>query len=550
MRRVKGSDENKIRSWGSRGEFLVSCIGYTVGIGNIVQFPFLVFRNGGAAFLVPYLLFLVVVGMPMYFMEAAIGQFAQGGVVSAFYAMLPASTGVGVAMVVLSLIVCIYYNILLSYCLFYLFQSFRSILPWSVCDETWGADQRCFTTSGNQTYHKILLLEGQCLLDDIEGCSQSSLQSSAQQFWNKVLLKQDKKGLEKFGDIGSIDLNLAFCLLLTWISVTVIVVNGVKISRKISYSTALFPYILLFILLVRGLTLEGSTQGLRILFNPKWSKLEELSVWRDAALQVFYSLGLSWGGLTMLGSFNKFNDRIHIDTQIVPIIDFFTSIVASIVVFSLLGHREHSTGVSIQETVTGEQALAFISIPEALEQIPTPNLWSIIFFLMLFILGLNCQYVLFEVILTTLKDLFPMLWSHQEILTCLLSTSCFLLGLPCISEKGQRVLEIMDLYGTKITVIIVGLVELLMVMWLYGVQRFCRDIKCMVGVSPGFYFQICWSLFCPLVLVILIIFCLIPWSPTAIIYSLKPDWALKIGWSLFGLSLIQIPGWFIAIFFY
>jgi len=142
-----GSPQSKVEPrghWGSRAEFLLSCIGYSVGLGNVWRFPFLAYENGGGAFLIPYVILLVLVGKPMYFMEAAIGQFAQTGPVAMFLEVCPGSVGIGVAMVILSLLVAIYYNVIMAYCLYYLFNSFRAVLPWTHCDPSWGADERCF----------------------------------------------------------------------------------------------------------------------------------------------------------------------------------------------------------------------------------------------------------------------------------------------------------------------------------------------------------------------------------------------------------------------
>ena len=72
---------------------------------------------------------------------------------------------------------------------------------------------------------------------------------------------------------------------------------------QVVYFTATFPYVILIALLVRGVTLPGASVGLEYLFIPDWSKLLEFQVWRNAAEQMFFSLGISWGGLMMFGNF-------------------------------------------------------------------------------------------------------------------------------------------------------------------------------------------------------------------------------------------------------
>ncbi|CAN7950949.1 unnamed protein product, partial [Ixodes pacificus] len=118
--------------WANKTEFILSCIGLSVGIGNIWRFPFLAYQNGGGAFLLPYVILMLLVGKPMYFMEVALGQFTSLGPLSV-WRCLPIAKGVGVAMVVVSLIVAVYYNVILAYTVFYMAQSFRSELPWVDC---------------------------------------------------------------------------------------------------------------------------------------------------------------------------------------------------------------------------------------------------------------------------------------------------------------------------------------------------------------------------------------------------------------------------------
>ena len=103
------------------------------------RFPYVAYANGGGAFLIAYAIFLVLVGIPMYFMETALGQFSQLGPL-AVWKLSPIGRGIGFAMCTVSLIVAIYYNVIMGYCLYYIFASFASTLPWENCDTSWGAD--------------------------------------------------------------------------------------------------------------------------------------------------------------------------------------------------------------------------------------------------------------------------------------------------------------------------------------------------------------------------------------------------------------------------
>jgi len=514
--------------WGSRLEFLLSCVGFSVGLGNVWRFPFLAYENGGGAFLIPYVILLVLVGKPMYFMEAALGQFGQVGPLQVWTEMLPCAVGVGVAMVIISLIVAIYYNVIMAYCLFYLFNSFRSVLPWTVCEPEW-ADERCFVRNQNSTVEEMEMR-----------------QTSEEQYWERKVLDITPTGLGEPGDLGEIKLDLAFFLLVSWLVVLLCLAKGVKSSGKVVYFSATFPYLVLLVLLVLGLTLPGAGDGLYYLFVPKWEKLASFTVWRRAAGQVFFSLGISWGGIIMFGSYNKFTARVHIDAHIVSLVDFLTSLLASIVIFSTLGHSAHQLGVPVETVAKGGQGLAFVAYPEALSHLPVPHLWSVIFFLMLFLLGLDSEFALFETVMVAIFDTFPRLRGQKIGVTSAMCFTCFLLGLPCITQSGQYVLDLMDTYGASISVMVIAVAEMIAIMWGYGANNFCKDLQAMLGFYPGLYFKVCWVIISPLLLIVILVAALVDWTKPSYGPIPYPDWAHGVGMVLTIISVIQIPFWFIV----
>merc|ERR1719354_541359 len=114
--------------------------------------------------------------------------------------------------------------------------------------------------------------------------------TSAQEYFsNKVL--QISSGIE---DTGSMNMQLTLALLVAWVIVFLCVFKGVKWSGKVVYVTATFPYLVLFVLLVVGCQQEGSMKGIEFYIVPNVTKLGEIRVWSDAAVQIFYSLGAAW----------------------------------------------------------------------------------------------------------------------------------------------------------------------------------------------------------------------------------------------------------------
>ncbi|ELK38672.1 Sodium- and chloride-dependent neutral and basic amino acid transporter B(0+) [Myotis davidii] len=294
-------------------------VGYAVGLGNVWRFPYLTYNNGGGAFLIPYAIMLALAGLPLFFLECSLGQFASLGPVSVWN-ILPLFRGVGITMVLISVSVTIYYNVIIAYSIYYMFASFRSELPWKTC--AYWADQNCsrspIVTHCNVTTPMETLIHVNKSWVDFNNftCDNGTEvyqpgQLPSEQYWNKVAL-QRSSGMD---ETGTIVWYLALCLLLAWIIVGAALFKGIKSSGKVVYFTALFPYVVLLILLIRGATLEGASQGISYYIGAQsnFTKLMEAEIWKDAATQIFYSLSVAWGGLATLSSYNKFNNNCFSD---------------------------------------------------------------------------------------------------------------------------------------------------------------------------------------------------------------------------------------------
>jgi len=189
--------------------------------------------------------------------------------------------------------------------------------------------------------------------------------------------------------IGEPNWTLVVFLAISWSMVFLTLVKGVKSSGKASYVLAIFPYIVLSILLVRALTLPGSLNGIKYFLTPQWDQLLNPKVWYAAVTQVFFSLSVCFGNIIMYSSYNKFGHNVYRDANIVCTLDTFTSLLAGCCIFGILGHLAHEIGVEdVSTVVKGGAGLAFISYPEAIAKFKTlPQLFSVLFFLMLYMLG-------------------------------------------------------------------------------------------------------------------------------------------------------------------
>ncbi|CAL8306753.1 unnamed protein product [Gadus morhua 'NCC'] len=137
-------------TWSRQIEFTLAGIGMAVGLGNVWRFPYLCYRSGGGAFLVPYVFMLVVLGIPLLYMELLLGQYMRRGPVQVLKNVCPLLKGVGLASVAISFIMCTYYNVVITWALYYMFSSFRTTLPWQDCNNTWNT-QNCTSTPTNSS---------------------------------------------------------------------------------------------------------------------------------------------------------------------------------------------------------------------------------------------------------------------------------------------------------------------------------------------------------------------------------------------------------------
>ncbi|KAI0231282.1 Sodium- and chloride-dependent glycine transporter 2 [Lamellibrachia satsuma] len=395
-----GADENAERgNWTGQLDFLLSCIGYAVGLGNVWRFPYLCYRNGGGAFFVPYIIMLSFIGMPLFFMELSLGQFSSNGPLTC-WGFSPLFKGLGVAQLVISAIVSIYYNMIIAWSLYYFFASFTSSLPWADCSHWWNTDNCSLKLPDAQcdesSLHKYV--NGTCynsttfiglwnytLFRNKTGISRHS---PSEEYYNHRVLNISPTGIS---DMGPVQWELALCLLGAWIIAFLCMIKGIKSSGKVVYFTAIFPYVVLVILFGRGVSLPNAWNGIYFYIVPKWEKLGDAKVWNDAAVQIFFSLSDCWGGLIALSSYNRFHNNVLRDTIIVSMGNCLTSVFAGVVIFSFIGFMAGEMNAEVENVVDKGPGLAFIVYPDAVSRMVVAPLWAILFFTMLITLGLDSQ---------------------------------------------------------------------------------------------------------------------------------------------------------------
>uniref|UniRef100_H3ADK3 Solute carrier family 6 member 16 n=2 Tax=Latimeria chalumnae TaxID=7897 RepID=H3ADK3_LATCH len=538
------------------------------------------------AFLVLYFLLLVLIGIPLFFLELAAGQSIRQGSIGVWKHISPRLAGIGFASCVVCSFVALYYNVIIGWSLFYLGNSFRYQLPWESCPSL-----------PNQTA-------------EVPECVKSS---PTTYFWYRVALDitdsiQDNAGLNG-AMVGS--------LFAAWLLVCLAMIKGIKSSGKVMYFSSLFPYVVLFCFLIRGLLLEGATDGIRFMFTPKLEIWSNMQVWRQAATQVFFALGLGFGSVIAYSSYNSRTNNCHFDAILVSFINFMTSILATLVVFAVLGFRAnvithncivdnlnrvldlynqnswtldllpitnnittlslseysewyslHSEALDshgIQQCVLEEEmkkgvegtGLAFIAFTEAISHFPASQFWSVLFFLMLLNLGLSTMFGNMQGILTPLLDNFATLRRRKTIFTVVCCCIGFLCGLLFVQRSGNYFVTMFDDYSATLPLIVVVIFETIAVAWVYGADRFMDDIEDMLGWRPFFLYKYMWRYVCLLAMVVLLLASLIRMCikhPTYRSWNLEkateetldyPPWALALMVGLILLASLPIPALFL-----
>ncbi|XP_062314418.1 sodium- and chloride-dependent creatine transporter 1 isoform X1 [Osmerus eperlanus] len=553
-------------TWTRQMDFIMSCVGFAVGLGNVWRFPYLCYKNGGGVFLIPYMLIVFIGGIPVFFLEIALGQFMKQGGVSAWN-IAPLFKGLGLASMVIVFFCNTYYIMILVWGLYFLLHSFADPLPWATCGHAWNTPnctldfrRACHnhstspaaalsstadpsipasllsSSSPPKPSVAVLVFNGSCV--EPEG-----MRSPVIEFWERKVLRLSG-GLDEPGDISY---QMVLCLIATWVIVYFCIWKGVKSTGKVVYFTALFPYLVLVVLLAHGVTLPGALDGIVYYLKPNWSKLWEAQVWIDAGTQIFFSYAIGLGALTALGSYNRFHNNCYQDAFVLAFINSGTSFFAGFVVFSVLGFMAAEQGVDISKVAESGPGLAFIAYPKAVTLMPLAPLWAALFFFMLLVLGLDSQFVGVEGLITGIMDMLPPRSKlgalRREVVVAICCTTCFFIDLSMVTEGGMYVFQLFDYYSASgITLLWQAFWECVVVAWVYGADRFMDDVARMIGYRPLPYMKLCWSYITPLVCVGVFLFHVVNYKPlTYNSVYVYPWWGEALGWLLALSSMLCIP---------
>jgi len=520
--------------WKSKTEFLLSVAGGSIGLGNVWRFPYLAFKNGGGAFLIPYIIFVICGGIPIFFYEVAVGQYLSEGGITSWMRLAPITAGIGYASGVIVFLLNIYYIVILAWAIFYLFQSLISPeLPWANCGHPWNTvccSDFVSNKNNSSSYNNTLM--------DFSNCSK--IESPEQEYWQRRVL-----GLSKgLSDVGTIRWELALCLLIAWVVCYFCIWKGVKSSGKVVYFTATFPFLMLIVFVIRGVTLDGAMDGINFYLTPNMTKLSEAQVWVDAGTQVFFSYTICLGAMISLGSYNKFNNNCLKDCIMLSILNSGTSLISGFAVFSVLGFMSKQQGRKIQEVASSGPGLAFITYPKAITMMPGSQFWAVLFFIMILLLGLDSQFVDTEGFITSVTDLFPKLRkeNNRKVFIGIICFLSYLFALSMVTNGGMYVFQLFDTYAASgFSLLWVAFFESVAITWIYGSERMMQNITRMIGYRPNNIVKYVLMVGTPLVTSTIFTFSLIKFEPPTYNDYTYDSTGAAVGWCLACSSMIVIP---------
>ncbi|KAJ1519377.1 hypothetical protein ONE63_004670 [Megalurothrips usitatus] len=479
---------------------------------------------------------LVFGAVPLFYMELILGQYNRQGPISV-WRVCPIFKGVGFCAVMVAFYVSFYYNVIIGWALYFMAASVAAELPWLHCNNTWNTAS-CWESPSNATNATL----ANVTVSNLTVANMLHHSPASEYFHRGVLEMQWSEGLH---DVGVPKWQLAVCVGLVYCMLYLSLFKGVKSSGLVVWVTATMPYVVLTILLVRGLMLPGALQGIQYYLQPELARLKDTQVWVDAAVQIFYSVGAGFGVHLSYASYNHFDNNCYNDCLITTAVNCFTSFFSGFVIFTYLGFMSHKQGIPISDVATEGPGLVFQVYPEAVATLPGSHFWSLLFFFMLIMLGLDSAMGGMECVITGLMDEFHGFFHGRryarEVFTLCAVCVSFCVALINVTPGGIYMFTLFDTYSAGISLLCSALFEAIAVSWFYGLERFSQDVHAMLGFTPGLYWRICWKFISPLFIIGVVMFALLYHEPLKYHDYQYPAWAELVGWGLTMSSIVMIP---------
>lgn len=439
----------KRSTWASRSTFILAAVGSAVGLGNAWRFPGLVSKHGGGAFLLVYLIAMVVLGIPLLMMEIAIGRKTRKGAPGSFRALKPKLEPIGWAATANAFVITTYYAVVFAWVIAMIFKSYSFA---GMTGDTQAASNlfaQVTKTSWDVTGYKIPLI-------------------------------------------------MLLALLVAWGFIYYCIRNGAQSVGKVVKYTVFLPVIFLLIMAVKGITMPGGIDGLEKLFIPNFTALSDVQLWVDAVGQVFYSLSIMMAIMFAYGSFLDNDSNIAADAIIIAFADMAVSVLAGIVMFTTMG------GVGMLDNMTASGiGTAFIVYPQAIVSLTNIGwvnaIFGLIFYLCLATLAIDSAFSIVEGVSTAISDKFKISHKKTTIGVCIVAG---VISLLFATNAGVALVDIVDNWVMQYNMLIIGVFECLAVGWFFKSSKVLKEINLNTKKfqMPKFWFYSSIKLITPLAL--------------------------------------------------
>ncbi|MFA9396983.1 MAG: sodium-dependent transporter [Clostridiaceae bacterium] len=445
--------EPKREQWNSKMGFILAAIGSAVGLGNIWRYPYMVYSNGGGAFLIPYFVAIFTAGIPIVILEYGFGHKYRGSAPLAFARANKKYEWLGWLPSVGSFMILTYYTIILSWALNYVGLAFS---------KGWGQDTNAF-------------------------------------FFNDFL--KISAGPSHLGGVRPIIiLGITLLWVINWFICFNGVSGGIEKLNKILLPTLV---IIMIIIAIRGITLPGASLGLNKLFTPDWSKVMDPKVWISAYGQVFYSLSLAMGILITYSSYLPEKTDINNSALITAFANSGFEFLSAIGVFAILGYMATTQGVGVDEVATQGIGLAFVVFPKVFSMMGSiGTVFGVLFFLCLVFAGLTSCVSLIEAFSAAVIDKTGV--SRKKIVT-ITAVGGYIISIIYTTGAGLYFLDIVDAFINSYSILIVGLIECIVLGWVIGAKNIREHNNSMSIYSIGKWWDVLIKYVTPIMLTYIII---------------------------------------------
>ena len=449
------------------------------------------YEYGGGAFLIAWIIGLIVMGIPWMMMEFGMGRYFQRGAPGIFESIGKKWEWLGWWPVFMAFLIVTYYTVIIAWSLRYVVSS---------ATVAWGAGEAGAT-------------------------------GAAPYFFEKVLNLSSGPGV-----LGGLQWPIVGALALVWVVLFFIMFKGARVIGKVAVWTVTIPWALLVILMIRGLTLPGAIDGLNYYLTPDFAKLANVDVWFGAFSQIAFTLSLGMAGMFAYGSFIAKKADVTNNAFITSFSNCATSFFAGFAVFSTVGFIMQALSVPVGEVSAAGLGLAFVSYPVAISMMPAlAALTGVIFFLCLFFLGIDSAFFLtYGGVISPLMDKFG--WNRVKT-TAVICVIAFLIGLIFTTSGGLYWLDIVDRTACFYGLLITGALACIVVGWGYGAKKLREHLNETSDFKIGAWFDWLLKFVVPAGLLFVVIYGGFM-KDIAAPYEGYPLWAASMIWVILAVTLI------------